>query len=94
MTHPEPIHCASDCFAAIYRGILIPPTSLGYLCAFFACGFALIWLFPTSQASTQRMRNIQGGMAWFLSGALLSCIVLLAIVNSSHRTSEFIYFNF
>jgi hypothetical protein len=94
MAHPKSIHCASDCFADIYRGISIPQVSLGYLCAFFTCGFALVWLFPTSQALTLRMRDVQGAMAWFFSGALLFCIVLLAIVSSSHHTSEFIYFNF
>jgi hypothetical protein len=88
------MHCASDCFADIYRGISIPQTSLGYLSAFFTCGLAIVWLFPTSQAWTMRMGNAQGAAAWFFSGALLFCIVLLAIVSSSHHTSEFIYFNF
>ncbi len=42
MAHPKSIHCASDCFVDIYHGILIPQISLGYLGAFFTCGFALV----------------------------------------------------
>ena len=94
MTHFEPIRCSADCFADLYGNIPIPPTSLGYLCAFFGCGFALVWLFPTSQALTERLVKVRIELAWLASGALIGGIALLAIINVSHRTSEFIYFNF
>ncbi len=94
MTHFQPIRCSADCFAEVYGDIAIPWTSPGYLCAFFASGFALVWLFPTSQAMTERLLKVRLESAWICSGALLACIALLAIINTSHHTSEFIYFNF
>jgi alginate O-acetyltransferase complex protein AlgI len=87
-------HCPANCFEETFRGIPIPPTSFGYLGAFFLVGFSIVWLLPTSQTSTQHMRAIDGQTAWTFAGALLFCVSLLAIINASHQTSEFIYFNF
>jgi alginate O-acetyltransferase complex protein AlgI len=86
--------CSSGCFEQIFRGIVLPPTSFGYLGGFFLVGFALVWLTPTSQATTQRMRNLEGRTAWLLAGALLCGVALFAVINASHQRSEFIYFNF
>src|SRR6202020_2548344 len=82
--------CSGGCFDEIFRGILIPPTSFGYLGGFFLVGFALVWLTPTSQDTTQRMRNIEGRTAWLIAGALLFCVSLFAVINASHQRSEFI----
>jgi alginate O-acetyltransferase complex protein AlgI len=86
--------CSAGCFDQVFRGIVLPPTSFGYLGGFFLVGFALVWLTPTSQDTTQRMRNIEGRRAWLLAGALLFAVALLAVINASHQRSEFIYFNF
>jgi alginate O-acetyltransferase complex protein AlgI len=94
MVHFEPTPCAGNCFDALYRGIPIPPTSFGYLGGFLAAGFAVVWLTPTSQSSTRRMLDVRGSTAWLFSGALVFCVALLAIINASHQSSEFIYFNF
>jgi len=89
-----PAQCAPGCFDRLYARLSVPPTSLGYLGAFFLAGFAIVWLLPTSQACARRLERIDGSMAWFSSGALLCLVALLALINASHRSSEFIYFNF
>ena len=94
MTRLSPLECARDCYADTFKGFVVPPTSFGYLGLFFAIGFALVWLFPTSQATTQRLLKVHGVAAWVTVGFFLACISLLAMINASHHTSEFIYFNF
>jgi hypothetical protein len=81
-------------FAHVYHGLQIPPTSFAYLGAFLGFGFLIVWLLPTTQVLAQRATAIQGRLAWLCMGALLFCIALLAVINASHSTSEFIYFNF
>ena len=94
MTHFVPDRCGTNCFETVFRNIRVPPTSFGYLGAFFVCGFAIVWTLPTTQACSNRMLEVSGRPAWLASGALLFCVALLAFVNASHATSEFIYFNF
>jgi hypothetical protein len=89
-----PAQCAPNCFAQVYGGLSVPPTSLGYLGAFFLAGYVIVWLLPTSQAFARRFERSGGSVAWFSSGALLFFVALLALINASHRSSEFIYFNF
>jgi alginate O-acetyltransferase complex protein AlgI len=95
MTRPGwSMRCTTTCFEQIFRGLPVPPTSLGYLGGIFLAGFAIVWLLPNSQASTERLAQVRGSVAWFWSGALIFFIVLLTLINASHRSSEFIYFNF
>jgi alginate O-acetyltransferase complex protein AlgI len=94
MVHWTPVRCAGDCIASVFGGIAVPPTSAAYLLGFFGSGFALVWLFPTSQSLAERAAEARGNAAWFLVGLLVFFVALLAIINSSHHTSEFIYFNF
>lgn len=94
MIHIEPTHCKAGCFDDVFRDVRIPPTSFGYLGAFFLVGFAVVWLLPTTQASAQQLLNVRGNAAWVFAGALLLCVSLLAIINASHSSAEFIYFNF
>jgi alginate O-acetyltransferase complex protein AlgI len=89
-----PARCAPNCFDHVYGGLSVPPTSVGYLGAFFLAGFMIVWLLPTSQACAVRFERTGGGLAWFSSGGLLFFVALLALINASHRSSEFIYFNF
>ena len=81
-------------FAATFAGIEVPPTSFAYLGGFMAAGFAIVWLFPTTQAIVPRFEGMQGRRAWFCIGMLLFGIALLAAINASNNSSEFIYFNF
>ncbi len=81
-------------FAHVYHGLQIPPTSFAYLGAFLGFGFLIVWLLPTTQVLAQRATAIRGRLAWLCMVALLFCIALLAVINASHSTSEFIYFNF
>jgi hypothetical protein len=90
----EPMRCGANCFDEVFRDLRIPPTSFGYLGGFFLAGFAVVWLLPTSQASTRHMLDVRGNRAWIFAGALLFCVALLAVINASHSSSEFIYFNF
>jgi alginate O-acetyltransferase complex protein AlgI len=94
MIRPLPIHCAADCFEQTFNGLAVPPTSFGYLGAFFLVGFSIVWLLPNSQDSSQRLLWVRSNAAWTFCGGFLFIIALLAIINASHRTSEFIYFNF
>jgi alginate O-acetyltransferase complex protein AlgI len=94
MIKPASICRAADCFEQDFRGLAVPPTSFGYLAAFFGVGFCIVWLLPNSQDSSQHLNGIRSNAAWTIGGALLFVIALLAIINASHRTSEFIYFNF
>jgi alginate O-acetyltransferase complex protein AlgI len=86
--------CGANCFDQAFKGIAVPPTSLGYLAGFLSIGFAIVWLMPTTQSSTARLREVGGSAAWMAAGALLFLISSLAVVNASHQSSEFIYFNF
>jgi hypothetical protein len=86
--------CGANCFDQAFKGIAVPPTSLGYLAGFLSIGFAIVWLMPTTQSSTARLREVGGSAAWMAAGALLFLVSSLAIVNASHQSSEFIYFNF
>jgi alginate O-acetyltransferase complex protein AlgI len=90
----EPMRCGANCFDEVFRDLRIPPTSFGYLGGFFLAGFAVVWFLPTSQASTRHMLEVRGNRAWIFAGALLFCVSLLAVINASHSSSEFIYFNF
>ena len=94
MAQPRPVHCTSGCFMEIFGSTAVPPTSMAYLGGLFLTGFFVIWGLPTSQAATRCVDDIRGTRAWLASGALLFCIALLAVVNASHHSSEFIYFNF
>jgi alginate O-acetyltransferase complex protein AlgI len=86
--------CGPDCFDQVFRGIAVPPTSFGYLAGFLAIGFAIVWLTPTTQSSTRQLREAGHSAAWLAAGALVFLISSLAVVNASHQSSEFIYFNF
>jgi alginate O-acetyltransferase complex protein AlgI len=93
-----PVRCAPSCFDKIYGGLAVPPTSLEYLGAFFLAGFVIVWLLPNSQECARRFEraagSVAGSVASLSSGALLFFVALLALINASHRSSEFIYFNF
>ena len=89
-----PMHCTARCFESAFGSLPIPPTSFAYLGGLFSAGFIIVWLFPTSQDLTQRVLEIRGNVVWAVCGALLFCIALLALINASHASSEFIYFNF
>ena len=39
-----------------------------------------------------RVTNVSWG--WFSMGALMAAVFVLAAINGSHGSSEFIYFNF
>jgi len=88
------LRCTSNCFDQDFRGLAVPPTSFGYLGGFFLLGFAIVWLLPNTQTCMQQLLNVRGLSARTLCGALLFFILLLAMINASHRASEFIYFNF
>jgi hypothetical protein len=81
-------------FAATFRDIEVPPTSFGYLGGFLAVGFAIVWLLPTTQVIVAHIAALKGRRAWFWIGALLFGVALLAAINASNNSSEFIYFNF
>ena len=81
-------------FAAVFRNIDVPPTSFDYLGGFMASGFAIVWLLPTTQVVVPRFAAMQGRRAWFCIGMLLFGAALLAVINASNNSSEFIYFNF
>ena len=62
---------------------------------------AIVWFFPNSQALIGRLRQAVAGIrvthefwGWFSVGTLVATIFVLAAVNGSHGSSEFIYFNF
>ena len=81
-------------FAATFREIEVPPTSFQYLGGFLAVGFAIVWLLPTTQVIVPHIAAVKGRRAWFYIGALLFGVGLLAAINASNDSSEFIYFNF
>jgi alginate O-acetyltransferase complex protein AlgI len=81
-------------FAATFRDIEVPPTSFGYLGGFLAAGFAIVWLLPTTQVMVPHIAVVKGRRAWFYIGVLLFGVALLAAINASNNSSEFIYFNF
>ena len=81
-------------FAATFREIEVPPTSFQYLGGFLAVGFAIVWLLPTTQVIVPHIAAVKGRRAWFYIGALLFGVGLLAAINASNNSSEFIYFNF
>jgi alginate O-acetyltransferase complex protein AlgI len=82
-------------FDATFSHIDVPPTSFTYLGAFFAVGFGIVWLFPTTQDIIARSTSaVRGRPALFCIGVLLFCAALLAAINASNGSSEFIYFNF
>lgn len=81
-------------FETVFRGIAVPPTSWAFLGAFLAAGYAICWLLPTSQSLTERLGSERRPAAWVYAGMLMFGVSLLAVINASHRVSEFIYFNF
>jgi alginate O-acetyltransferase complex protein AlgI len=81
-------------FESVFRGIALPPTSWAYLGSFLAAGYAICWFLPTSQSLTERVSGAREHTAWVYAGMLLFGVLLIAVVNASHRVSEFIYFNF
>ena len=81
-------------FSAVFAGMEVPPTSFAYLGGFMAVGFGIVWLFPTTQSIIPRFEGMQGRRTWFCLGMLLFSIGLLAAINASNNSSEFIYFNF
>jgi alginate O-acetyltransferase complex protein AlgI len=81
-------------FEAVFRGIAVPPTSWAFLGLFLGAGYAICWLLPTSQSLTARLASERRPAAWVYAGMLLFGVSLLAVINASHRVSEFIYFNF
>jgi alginate O-acetyltransferase complex protein AlgI len=94
MFSPDALESQPLRFTQVYQGLQIPPTSFAYLGLFLGVGFLIVWLLPTTQVLAQRATAIQGRLAWLCMGTLLFCIGLLAVINASHSTSEFIYFNF
>jgi alginate O-acetyltransferase complex protein AlgI len=59
----------------------------------------LAWFFPNSQELVARWRSrhpavLSDSYAWTCLGALLATTLLLAAINGSRGSSEFIYFNF
>jgi hypothetical protein len=59
----------------------------------------LAWFFPNSQELVARWRSrhpavLSDSYAWTCLGALLATTFLLAAINGSRGSSEFIYFNF
>jgi len=60
----------------------------------------LVWFCPNSQAITQRLekqisaKHWQGSWSWMALGAWCALTFLLAAINGSRGSSEFIYFNF
>ena len=60
---------------------------------------AIVWLCPNSQTlisriSEHRMSFHHERWAWMSLGGLTVAIFMLAAINGSHSSSEFIYFNF
>jgi len=89
-----PVAVRMPTFAATFQHIEVPPTSFAYLGGFFAVGFGIVWLLPTTQAIVPHAAAIKGRLGWFCIGVLLFGIALLAAINASNDSSEFIYFNF
>ncbi len=63
----------------------------------------IVWISPNSQEIISRLRvaGVSGSLrmmhefwGWFSIGALVAFIFVLAAINGSHGSSEFIYFNF
>jgi D-alanyl-lipoteichoic acid acyltransferase DltB (MBOAT superfamily) len=86
--------CGANCFDQAFRGIAVPPTSLRFIAGFLSIGFAIVWLMPTTQATTRQLRETPHSGAWLAAGSLVFLISSLAVINASHQSSEFIYFNF
>jgi D-alanyl-lipoteichoic acid acyltransferase DltB (MBOAT superfamily) len=60
---------------------------------------AIVWLCPNSQNLVARLKTVKlhvrfDRLAWMSLGGLSMVLVLLAAINGSRGTSEFIYFNF
>ena len=69
--------------------------------AWIALLLAVVWTCPNSQTLIERLRNgrmvlrfSHESWAWMSLGGLAVSIFLLAAINGSHGSSEFIYFNF
>lgn len=68
-------------------------------CGWIAMLMAIVWLCPNSQTlisriSEHRMSFHHERWAWMSLGGLTVAIFMLAAINGSHSSSEFIYFNF
>jgi alginate O-acetyltransferase complex protein AlgI len=80
--------------APVFAGYLLPPCSTASLAAQFGLGLTLVWLFPNSQQIVGRLQPRALASQQFVVGALLVVILLLATINASRTSSDFIYFNF
>ena len=94
MVKPWPRTCTVHCYQDLFDSFPTPPATLTHLGGLLLAGFFIVWALPTSQAITRHIDKVRGTAVWVISGALLFCIALLAIINASHHSSEFIYFNF
>jgi alginate O-acetyltransferase complex protein AlgI len=94
MFHIDGSPCGPHCLDHAFAGLSVPPTSPGYLMSFFAAGFAIVWLMPTTQRTAGRLREVGHSAAWAAAGAFIFLVSSLAVINASHQISEFIYFNF
>lgn len=94
MIAPWPACCSAQCYQDLLASFSMPPVGWVHLAGLLCVGFLIVWALPTSQAITQRIDRMRGKVVWAGCGGLLFCIALLAVINASHRRSEFIYFNF
>ena len=69
--------------------------------AWIAMLLAIVWAFPNSQTLIHRLRQSCASLpvahefwAWCSLGGLIALVIVLAAINGSHGSSEFIYFNF
>ena len=69
--------------------------------AWIAMLLFIVWAFPNSQTLIHRLRQSCASLrvahefwAWCSLGGLMALVVVLAAINGSHGSSEFIYFNF
>ncbi len=88
-----PSSALHETFNDAFRGVVVPPNP-HYLIGMLLLGYLIVWLLPTSQDLAERAPEARPGAAWVASGSLLFVVGLLAVINASHRVSEFIYFNF
>ena len=81
-------------FEAIFKNHDIPPDSISYLLGLFSVGLGIVWFLPNSQTLTGKIRLRSTAQQYLLIGFACFCVFLLAAINASKGSSEFIYFNF
>lgn len=78
----------------LFNAVWIPYDGSGYRIGLFLLGLAIVWLMPNTRELMESIRKASPKLAATVVGCVSFTVILLALLASTRKMGQFIYFNF